>query len=133
MLTISLVFLANEIENIQARFVESSSSGKYLNADDQAEFKGLSVRAKTTLDTELGIANDFSPNLVSSINAGSGGFFGGPSCVCIGEVVAIIRGEKVTVPTEIDLQYAVAAALVGQAIRATQQKNKNDILGNILN
>lgn len=45
---------------------------------------------------------------------------------------AIIAGEDVSTPTEIDLQYAVAAALVGKAIRAQGQPNQNDILGNIL-
>ena len=34
------------------------------------------------------------------------------------DIDAIVRGEKVRVPKEIDLQYAVAAALVGRAIRA---------------
>ena len=45
---------------------------------------------------------------------------------------AIIAGQDVTTPTEIDLQYAVAAALVGRAIRAQGQPNRNEILGNIL-
>jgi MoxR-like ATPase len=45
---------------------------------------------------------------------------------------AIIAGQDVTTPTEIDLQYAVAAALVGRAIRAQGQPNQNEILGNIL-
>jgi len=45
---------------------------------------------------------------------------------------AIIAGLDVTTPTEIDLQYAVAAALVGRAIRAQGQPDQNEILGNIL-
>ena len=45
---------------------------------------------------------------------------------------AIIAGQDVTTPAEIDLQYAVAAALVGRAIRAQGQPNQNEILGNIL-
>ncbi len=45
---------------------------------------------------------------------------------------AIIAGQDVTTPTEIDLQYAVAAALVGRAIRAQGQPNQTEILGNIL-
>jgi len=49
------------------------------------------------------------------------------------DLEAIVRGERVNVPAEIDLQYAVAASLVGQAIRATQLPNKNQILGHILN
>ena len=45
---------------------------------------------------------------------------------------AIIAGEEVAVPTEIDLQYAVAAALVGRAIRAAEQHSGAAIIGNIL-
>jgi len=45
---------------------------------------------------------------------------------------AIIKGEKVPVPDEIDLQYAVAAALVGRAIRAKGKKDFAVIVGNIL-
>lgn len=45
---------------------------------------------------------------------------------------AILAGEEVAVPTEIDLQYAVAAALVGRAIRAKEQPDTLAIWGNIL-
>ena len=45
----------------------------------------------------------------------------------------IIAGNSVSVPDEIDLQYAVAAALVGRAIRAKDESNAHDIIGNILN
>jgi hypothetical protein len=48
------------------------------------------------------------------------------------DIDAIVRGEKVTVPRETDLQYAVAAALVGRAIRARQENNAAEIYGNIL-
>ena len=45
----------------------------------------------------------------------------------------IINGAEVPVPEEIDLQYAVAAALVGQAIRVNGQDNETTFQGNILN
>jgi hypothetical protein len=45
---------------------------------------------------------------------------------------AICRGEAVPVPTEIDLQYAIAAALVGKAIRASGGPEEQTIIGNIL-
>lgn len=45
---------------------------------------------------------------------------------------AICRGEPVPVPTEIDLQYAVAAALVGKAIRAAESAEQQNLIGNIL-
>jgi hypothetical protein len=45
---------------------------------------------------------------------------------------AIVRGEERSVPKEIDLQYAVAAALVGRAIKARQQGEAQQVIGNIL-
>ena len=45
---------------------------------------------------------------------------------------AICRGEQVRVPSEIDLQYAVAAALVGKAIRAREQPEHQSLLGHVL-
>jgi len=45
---------------------------------------------------------------------------------------AITRGEEVPVPKEIDLQYAVAAALVGRAIRARGTSDGKTITGHIL-
>ncbi|WP_456404032.1 AAA family ATPase [Thiolapillus sp.] len=45
----------------------------------------------------------------------------------------IIQGKEVPVPEEIDLQYAVAAALVGRAIRAKDQSDANVVIGHILN
>ena len=44
----------------------------------------------------------------------------------------IIAGEEVTSPQEIDLQYAIAAALVGRAIRAQGTDNAQQVYGNIL-
>lgn len=46
---------------------------------------------------------------------------------------AIVNGEEVATPKEIDLQYAVATALVGRAIRAKDKKNAMQVHGNILN
>lgn len=44
----------------------------------------------------------------------------------------IVAGREVPVPEEIDLQYAVAAALVGRAIREQGESNANDVTGHIL-
>lgn len=49
------------------------------------------------------------------------------------DIDAIINGEDVTVPNEIDLQYAVASALIGKAIRAKEANDENKVHGNILN
>jgi len=45
---------------------------------------------------------------------------------------AIVAGEDASVPGEIDLQYAVAAALVGRAIRARDAGDGRSVIGNIL-
>jgi hypothetical protein len=48
------------------------------------------------------------------------------------DINAIIGGEMVPAPREIDLQYAVAASLVGHAIRARDTEEAQTIYGNIL-
>jgi len=48
------------------------------------------------------------------------------------DIDAIVRGEKVRVPKETDLQYAVAAALVGRAIRAKAGTDPETTYGNII-
>ena len=45
----------------------------------------------------------------------------------------IVAGREVPVPDEIDLQYAVAAALVGRAIRAQDTGQSIEVVGHILN
>jgi hypothetical protein len=45
---------------------------------------------------------------------------------------AIINGEDIPAPKEIDLQYAVATALVGRAIRAKETDEAAKVHGNIL-
>jgi hypothetical protein len=44
----------------------------------------------------------------------------------------IVEGTEMAVPKEIDLQYAVAAALVGRAIKAKEGPDTNRVIGNIL-
>jgi hypothetical protein len=45
---------------------------------------------------------------------------------------AIVNGEDIPAPREIDLQYAVASALVGRAIRAKDTEEAAQVHGNIL-
>ena len=45
---------------------------------------------------------------------------------------AILRGEKTDVPHEVDLQYAVASALVGRAARVRNSRDAREIHGHIL-
>jgi len=48
------------------------------------------------------------------------------------DIDAITRGESMPVPSETDLQYAVASALVARAIRAKGQGDGARVIGNIL-
>lgn len=48
------------------------------------------------------------------------------------DINAIVNGEKLPAPKEIDLQYAVASSLVGHAIRAQGSQEAQTIQGNIL-
>lgn len=48
------------------------------------------------------------------------------------DIDAIVNGEKIPAPKEIDLQYAVAASLVGRAIRAKDTEEAGAVHGNIL-
>ena len=48
------------------------------------------------------------------------------------DVDAIVSGVKVDVPQSIDLQYALASSLVGQAVRIAQTEDSESKLGNIL-
>ena len=49
------------------------------------------------------------------------------------DLEAIVNGEDISAPKEIDLQYAVASALVGHAIRSKKLDNPATVQGNILN
>jgi len=48
------------------------------------------------------------------------------------DIDAIVAGETVKVPKEVDLQYAVASALVGRAIKHKGTPEAQQIIGNIL-
>ena len=48
------------------------------------------------------------------------------------DLEGILRGEDIKSPEEIDLQYAVASALVGRAIRAQGSDEAGRVYGNIL-
>ncbi len=49
------------------------------------------------------------------------------------DVDAILAGEKVTIPDSIDLQYALSASLVGQAVRLIENDDNDPKIGNLLN
>ncbi len=87
-----LTKIAEAIRVIENHFVSSGSFGLHLRAEDEAEFKRLSVEAKSILDAELGRLNDFSTNLIRAINTGSGGFLGGPSLAAVKSARAFVEG-----------------------------------------
>ena len=84
--------IADAMRALEQKFVMSTSLGLYLNADDEAEFKRLAIEAKTLLDHELGRLNDFSTNLLLTVNRGSGGYLGGPSLSAVKSSRAVIEG-----------------------------------------
>lgn len=49
------------------------------------------------------------------------------------DIDAILAGEDIAVPKEVDLQYATATALVGRIIRVKDESDANGIFGHILN
>ncbi|QEP44171.1 MoxR family ATPase [Ectothiorhodospiraceae bacterium BW-2] len=49
------------------------------------------------------------------------------------DIDAILRGEQLPIPREVDLQYAIASALVGRAIRARDEGKGGEVYGKVLN
>jgi hypothetical protein len=84
--------LAEQMERLLPRFRQSSSDGMFLATEDQALFKRLALEAKGAIDVALGRPNDFSGNLIQTVNDGSGGFFGGPSYAAVSEAAQILKG-----------------------------------------
>jgi hypothetical protein len=89
---VELLKIAEAMEALEGRFVDSRALGLHLSAADEAEFKRLAIEAKSMLDSELGRLNDFSSNLFHAINSGSGGFLGGPSLAAVKNARAIVEG-----------------------------------------
>lgn len=48
------------------------------------------------------------------------------------DLEAVVRGEEVSIPADIDLQYAIATSLVGKAIRAKETPEARLVHGHIL-
>ena len=105
-----LMKVIEEMQTLEGRFKESKSLGFYLSADDEAEFKRLAIEAKTMLSSELGALNEFSTNLFQAINAGSGGYFGGPSLAAVKNARAIVEGGL----NQIRRKTGSASKIIGQ-------------------
>jgi hypothetical protein len=87
-----LAKLATEIGALESKFVESHSLGHYLRTEDAAEFKRLVMEATSFLSSTLGPGNAFTANVIHTVNAGSGGFVGGPSLAVVRETRALLEG-----------------------------------------
>ena len=79
------------------------------------------------------------PALLQGALAGCVGQAAGVECAAylaalerLPDLDAITQGREAAVPVEIDLQYAVAAALVGRALRARGQADAAQVWGHIL-
>ena len=66
-----LLKIAHEIAALEDRFVSSHQLGLYLKTEDAADYKRLAVEAKSILDAELGLLNNFSTNLLFPMNSGA--------------------------------------------------------------
>lgn len=66
-------------------------SGLILPTEHAARFEAMAIDAKAMLDQELGLANDYSMNLLHAVNSGAGGFFTGPSYASVEEATQIVR------------------------------------------
>jgi hypothetical protein len=76
-----LLEIAREFEALEAGL--SYSAGEFLNADDAANYQRLAVEAKSILDTELGLLNNFSSSLLMAAN-GPGTISSGSRCLARG-------------------------------------------------
>ncbi|MBP9684409.1 MAG: AAA family ATPase [Rhodoferax sp.] len=83
---------------------------------------------------------DQTPDLLTAALCACVGHAAGVECAAfidslerLPDLDAIVAGQEVAVPTELDLQYAVAAALAGRALRAKGQVQSKQVWGHILN
>jgi len=83
----------NNLESFLHRFKNSSSSGLFLASEDQACFLQLVTEIKDIFDESFGKGNEYSVNLVHRVNEGSRGYLGGPSKLCVQEVIALVKAS----------------------------------------
>ena len=106
--------------SLQERFLQSRQLGLHLSSDDVATFKRLAVEAKSILDHELGLANDFSLNLVSSINSASSVFSNGPSLLAVKSARELVLGGANQIRRKPALEIASKSAQQGGYVSASR-------------
>lgn len=90
-MTDDLSKIAEEMTELLPLFVDGGSmSGLLLPTQHSARFKAMAIEAKALIDEGLGRCNEYSMNLINSVNSGAGGFFGGPSYAAVEEASQIV-------------------------------------------
>lgn len=90
-MTDELTAISNKMANLLPLFVDGGNiSGLFLPSEHSSTFKALAIEAKSILDDELGRLNEYSMNLIQSVNSGAGGFIGGPSHASVEEASKIV-------------------------------------------
>jgi len=87
--------IAGDMAALLPLFVNGGSiSGLLLPTQHSARFKAMAIEAKALIDESLDRGNEYSMNLISSVNSGSGGFFGGPSYAAVEEASQIVSAAS---------------------------------------
>lgn len=87
-----LIDIANGMDELLPKFVNGGNlTGLFLPSRYASDFKAMAIEAKCIIDEYFGVPNDYSANLVSTVNSGSGGFVGGPSYASVEETSKLIR------------------------------------------
>ena len=74
-MTDELSKIADDMAGLLPLFVNGGSiSGLLLPTQHSARFKAMAIEAKDLIDEALGRGNEYSMNLLSSVNSGAGGF-----------------------------------------------------------
>lgn len=83
-----LLEYSQEIKSFTQRFVGDDEI--FLKSEDQAKYKQKVFEVKDVFDEIWGSGNFYSNNLLTTVNNGYGGFFGGPSYASVEEASALI-------------------------------------------
>ncbi|MEY9531937.1 hypothetical protein [Sinorhizobium fredii] len=95
-MTEELTKIADEIADLLGYFVASKMSGRILPSKHSSTFTALAVEARTIIEEELGLANNYSLPLIRAVSS-SGGFVGGPSYAAVEEASKVARAAIRTI------------------------------------
>lgn len=93
-MTEELTAIANDMNALLPLFKDGGRmAGLILPTEHAATFKALAIEAKSIIDQELGMANQFSLGLLHAVNSGAGGIMGGPSYASVEEASKIVAAS----------------------------------------